>query len=159
MAKFNFSNDWRARFFRYAPLFLWIGVVLFASTSEGAMQNTSRLILPLLKFLFPNTPEEILTVYHGYIRKLAHLTEYAILAFWASRAFSTSTINLLQKYWFIFAFILVFWVASIDEYNQSFNPLRTSSIYDVLLDTLGGTIMIIFFSIYKKVHKRKFPAY
>jgi VanZ family protein len=155
MVKSDLPNKWRERFFRYAPLFLWIGVVLFASTTEGAMQNTSRFIIPLLKFLFPNTPEEILTVYHGYIRKLAHLTEYGILAFWASRAFSNSTLNYLRRFWLVFAWILVFLVASIDEYNQSFNALRTSSIYDVLLDVCGGSLMIIALKVYSvyRVHR------
>ncbi len=155
MVKSDLPNKWRGRIIRYAPLFLWIGVVLFASTTQGAMQNTSRFIRPLLVFLFPNAPEETLNIYHGYVRKLAHLTEYAILAFWASRAFSTSSVRFLQKFRFVFALALVISVASIDEYNQSFNSLRTGSIYDVLLDISGGTLMIIFFAIYKDRYKRK----
>lgn len=157
MANDSQKSSWRGRLIRYAPLFLWIGVVFFASTMQGSMQNTSRFIRPLLKFLFPDAPEETLIVYHGYIRKLAHLTEYAILAFWASRAFSTSSIKFLQKYWFIFSLALVLLIASIDEYNQSFNSQRTGSIYDVSLDALGGTLMIIFFVLYKISYKKKFP--
>jgi VanZ family protein len=149
------KSKWRRRIIRYAPLFLWIGVVLFASTSQGAMQNTSRFIRPLLVFLFPNAPEETLIIYHGYIRKLAHFTEYAILAFWASRAFSTSSIKFLQKFWFIFSLALVFLVASIDEYNQSFDVLRTGSIYDALLDVCGGLAMILILLFYKSVVKNR----
>lgn len=141
--------DWRGRFFRYAPLILWIGVILFASTTQGAMSNTSRIIRPLLMFLFPNAPEETLSVYHGYIRKAAHFTEYAVLAFFAARAFSTSTKKFLQKLWLLFAFAVVLIVASIDETNQSFNSARTGSIYDVLLDCSGGMAMIILFYIYR----------
>ena len=137
------KSIWRGRIYRYAPLFLWIAVVLFASTSEGAMQNTSRFIRPFLIFLFPNAPEETIAIYHGFIRKLAHLSEYAILAFWAVRAFSTSSVKILQKYRFMFSFGLVLVVATIDEYNQSFNSLRTGSIYDVLLDASGGLLMLI----------------
>ncbi len=108
------------------------------------MSNTSLIIRPLLHFLFPNTPEEIITQYHAYIRKLAHLMEYSILAFWASRALWNSHKFILRKYWYLFAFIIVAAIASIDEYNQSFDALRTSSIYDVLLDCTGGAVMIIF---------------
>jgi VanZ family protein len=114
------KSKWRGRVIRYAPLFLWIGIILFASTTQGAMSNTSRFIRPLLEFLFPDAPEEILIVYHGYIRKLAHLVEYAILAFWSSRAFWSSSVKLLQNFWFLFSLFLVFLVASIDEFNQSF---------------------------------------
>ena len=139
----------RGRFFRYAPLILWICVVLFASTTTASMSNTSRIIRPLLQFFFPNAPEETLIIYHGYIRKLAHLTEYGILAFFASRAFWNSSVRFLQKYWFSASFILVITIASIDEYNQSFNPARTGSVYDVLIDAFGATLVILMFYAYK----------
>ncbi len=132
--------------------------MLFASTSNGSMQNTSLIIRPLLVFIFPNAPEETITAYHGFIRKLAHLTEYGILAFWASRASSTSAVNFLRKFWFVFAFILIVLVASTDEYNQSFDSLRTSSIYDVLLDALGGFLMIVFFALYQRFYRKKYSA-
>ncbi len=154
MNKFNFTEKWSGRIIRYAPLFLWIGIILFASTTQGAMSNTSRFIRPLLEFLFPNAPEETLIFYHGYIRKFAHLSEYAILAFWACRAFWSSSVKFLQTYWFIFSLALVFLVASIDEYNQSFNTLRTGSFYDVWLDVSGGALMIILFTLYKHFYKR-----
>lgn len=148
------KSKWRGRVIRYAPLFLWIGIIFFASTTQGAMSNTSRFIRPLLEFLFPNAPEETLIFYHGYIRKFAHLSEYAILAFWACRAFWSSSVKFLQTYWFIFSLALVFLVASIDEYNQSFNTLRTGSFYDVWLDVSGGALMIILFTLYKHFYKR-----
>lgn len=106
------------------------------------MTQTSRFIRPLLEFLFPNTPEEILTVYHGYIRKLGHFTGYGILAFWAFRAFSSSRSDFLRKNWFPLALGLVALVAVIDETNQSFNAARTGSIYDVLLDCFGAITIL-----------------
>jgi VanZ family protein len=142
------NKIWHGRIFRFVPLLLWIGVILYASSDNGSMTQTSRFIRPLLEFLFPNSPEETLQIYHGYIRKLAHLTEYAILAFWASRAFWNSSKIILQKHWFFVAFGLVFLVASIDEFNQSFNSNRTGSVYDVLLDSLGGLIMLAILAVY-----------
>ena len=118
------------------------------------MANTSRFIRPLLEFLFPNSPEEILNIYHGYIRKLAHVTEYAMLAFWASRAFSTSKLKFLHRFRFLWAFVLVFLIASIDETNQSYIASRTGSIYDVLLDVSGGTAMILLFQSVSKYRSR-----
>jgi VanZ family protein len=142
------KTDWRWRIYRYAPLVLWAGLVLFLSTGQASMSNTSRFIRPFLEFLFPNAPEEILLSYHGYIRKLAHITEYAILAFWAFRAFKNSSIKLLHRFWFVFAFIMTFLVASIDETNQSYTASRTGSIYDVMLDASGGLMMVIVCSIF-----------
>lgn len=139
------KHERRERFFRYAPLVLWIGLILFLSTGQASMSNTSRFIRPLLEFLFPHAPEEILIVYHGYIRKLAHVAVYAVLAFWASRAFLSPSNEVLRRFWYFFAFLLVVGVASIDETNQSFVNSRTGSIYDVLLDAAGGAAMIVFF--------------
>ena len=144
------KSVWGGRFFRYIPLFLWIGIILFASTSYGASTRTSLIVRPLLHFLFPSASEETITIYHGFIRKLAHLTEYSILAFWASRAFWNSTKPLSHKYWYAFSFLIVVLVASVDEYNQSFDILRTSSIYDVLLDALGGAAMIGILLVFKR---------
>jgi VanZ family protein len=149
------KSKWRGRSVRYAPLVLWIGVIMFLSSGQGAMSNTSRFVRPLLIFLFPDAPEEILNVYHGYIRKLAHVAEYAMLAFWAARAFINSNQNFLRRSWFVGSFILVLAVASIDETNQSFLASRTGSIYDVLLDAAGGTAMILIFYLWTKYWRAK----
>ena len=155
MTKSSFQNlNWRGRIIRYAPLFLWIGVILFLSSSNGSMSRTSLFVRPLLEWLFPLATEETLQIYHGYVRKFAHFAEYAMLGFFASRAFRVSSVHILRKYWFVFALLIVALVASIDEYNQSFNVLRTGSIYDVLLDVSGGLTMILFLIIYKSFAKK-----
>ena len=148
------KSKWRGRIIRYAPLILWIGLIMFLSSGQGSMSNTSRFVRPLLEFLFPNAPGEILLVYHSYIRKLTHVAEYAILAFWAARAFISSKQNFLRRFWFVGSFILVFAVASIDETNQSFLNSRTGSIYDVLIDVSGGTAMILIFYLWIKYWRR-----
>ncbi len=63
------------------PLVIWMAVILGLGFGEASMSETSRFIRPLLIFLFPNAPEATIAVYHGLIRKSAHVTEYAILAF------------------------------------------------------------------------------
>ncbi len=140
-----------SRVVRYAPLIIWIALIFLASSTTGAMSNTSRVIRPLLIWLFPNAPEDVITTYHGYIRKSAHFIEYAILAFWASRAFWGSARELLGRYWYGIAFAVVLLTASLDEFNQSFNPLRTSSPYDVALDCVGGLTMIAVLVAYRRV--------
>lgn len=113
------------------------------------MSETSIFVRPILEFLFPNTPEGTLLIYHGFIRKAAHLAEYAILAFWAVRAFSGSAVDFLKNHSFICAVLLVTLVALIDETNQSFNPTRTGSPWDVLIDISGALLMISAIVIYK----------
>jgi len=149
------ANKWRGRIIRYAPLILWISVIFFASSTAGASKNTSIIIRPLLEWLFPQAPAATLDIYHGYIRKLAHFTEYAVLAFFASRAFWYSSRPILQKFWFVWAFLFVAFVASADEYNQSFNDARTGSIYDALIDVSGGLTMILIWYFILKIKQKR----
>jgi VanZ family protein len=128
---------------------LWVGLVLYLSTGQATMTQTSRIIRPLLEFLFPGTPEETLIVYHSHIRKFAHFAEYAVLAFWAQRAFRGSPGKFLRRFWFVWSFLLVVLVASIDETNQSYLASRTGSVDDVLLDASGGLTVIAAFALYR----------
>jgi hypothetical protein len=52
------KSKWRGRTIRYAPLFLWIGIILFCLDDTGRNVKTSRFVRPLLEFLFPNAHEE-----------------------------------------------------------------------------------------------------
>jgi len=133
-----FSKGWREWLWSFAPLFIWIAVILFLSSSFGSSSHTSMLIRPILNFLFPNAPEETLKLYHAYIRKAAHFTEYAVLGALAFRSFT----RLFNGPIYIWAFLLVMTVAIIDEFNQSFNAARTGSPYDVLIDCAGGIFAI-----------------
>jgi len=151
----NSTQKWRGRIIRYAPLILWISVIFFASSTAGASKNTSIIIRPLLEWLFPSAPAATLDAYHNFIRKLAHFTEYALLAFLASRAFWYSSITFLRRFWFVWAFLMVALVAGTDEYNQSFNPLRTGSFYDTLIDASGGLTMILILSFLWKIKQNR----
>src|SRR5215813_8703095 len=77
---------WPNRIKRYGPLIFWIGLIFFFSSGAASATETSRIIRPILVFLFPSASEETLRQYHFFIRKCAHLTEYALLAFWTIRA-------------------------------------------------------------------------
>jgi VanZ family protein len=128
----------RRRLWRYGPLVAWACFVLFASSASFSASNTSRIIRPLLLWLFPDISEASLASVHFLIRKASHFTEYAVLALLAARAFRTSHKEKLRQFWWLAAFALVACVALTDEYHQSFLPSRTGTIYDSLLDVAGG---------------------
>jgi len=133
-----------ARFLsRYLPLLLWLAFIAFASSDSFSAGNTSRIIGPLVLWLFPNTTPETLAVVHFITRKLAHLTEYAILGFLAARAFRSSPRPAIHTHWFLISFALIVTYALIDEYHQSFVPSRTASIYDSLIDIAGGLTALL----------------
>jgi VanZ family protein len=137
-----FSEKRRGRIIRYAPLFIWIGVIFYLSSSQGSFGHTSRFIRPLLEFLFPAASPETLALYHGYVRKFAHPAVYAVLGLAAAHAFAYSSKTLLNSFWHVSACTLVVIVAIFDEINQSYNPARTGSTWDVLLDSVGGGIAV-----------------
>ena len=127
-----------ARLWRYGPLLVWMGLIFFASTGNLSAPNTSRIIRPLLLWLFPSITEAALLQVHFLIRKTAHFTEYAVLALLAARAFLSSSQTLLRRRWWLASFALIASCALLDEYHQSFVSTRTGTIYDSFLDILGG---------------------
>jgi VanZ family protein len=127
----------------YLPLIAWLAFISFASSDEFNAGNTSRIIGPLIIWLFPNTSPETLAVVHFITRKIAHFTEYAILGFLAARAFRTSPQRRIKRRWFLICVALVVVYALLDEYHQSFVPSRTASIFDSMIDTAGGLTALL----------------
>ena len=117
--------------------------ISFASTGNFSAGNTSRIIGPLVLWLFPDTSPEALLAIHGVTRKIAHLTEYALLGILAARAFRGSRHEALREWWFVMSLVLVIVYALADEYHQSFVPSRTGTIYDSLIDMAGGLAALI----------------
>lgn len=158
MAK-ELSSKGRARawprVWRYGPLFLWMGFIFFASTGEFSAGNTSRIIGPLLRWLFPDISEEKLLLAHFITRKVAHFIEYAVLAWLAARALSTSSQRTLRRRWFSLSLLLVICYSLLDEYHQSLVPTRTGSIYDSLLDMSGGLAALLFYTFWRRKRKMK----
>src|SRR5437763_7726083 len=149
------GGEWRSRLWRYAPLVLWLGLIFFASTGEFSAENTSLIIGPLLHWLFPNISDERVNLVHFFVRKLAHFTEYAVLALLAVRAFSHSSHEAIRHHWFLLSLLLIALYALSDEFHQSFVMTRTASVYDSLIDTSGGLTALLLLA-YKR--KKRFHA-
>lgn len=147
-----------SRLWRYGPLLVWMAFIFFASTAQLSASNTSRIIRPLLLWLFPDISEETLSFLHFLVRKLAHLTEYAILGWLAARAFTTSSRSFLRRRWFLSAALLVIIYALSDELHQRFVPARTGSIYDSLIDIVGGLTALTVFYLWRRVKGREASA-
>lgn len=149
------ARAWRRRLWRYGPVLLWMAFIWFASTGEFSAANTSRIIGPLLLWLFPNSSPEEIARLHFLVRKAAHFTEYALLAFLAARALVASSRRALRHGWFIISLLLVVSYALLDEYHQSFVATRTSSIYDSLIDMSGGLSALLIYVLWRKRQTRR----
>jgi VanZ family protein len=130
------------RLSRYGPLVVWAALIFIGSTSLLSGSHTSALVRPVL-WLFPHASEATLALVHFLVRKAGHLTEYAILALFAARAFRTSSGEFLRARWFWVSLLFVVAYSLSDEFHQSFVPSRTASIYDSMIDSAGGLVALM----------------
>lgn len=74
------------------------------------------------------------------VRKLAHITEYAVLFILVRRAIDLSLPTKRKKSAFvnIFAFLIAFLYALSDEWHQSIVPGRSATFSDVCVDMCGA---------------------
>jgi len=118
-------------------------VILGLGSAEFGAAETSRYLLPLLRWLLPGRSGHIYYELMVLIRKTAHVTEYGLLGWLAFRAvwLSRSQQSALAQV-ALLALALAAAVAMADETRQSFLPSRTSSPWDVALDVSGALAAI-----------------
>jgi VanZ family protein len=130
------------RFVKYwMPAILWMALIFVGSTDILSAEHTSRFLVPFLRWINPQISCATLNLIQIIIRKLGHLTEYAILAALLWRALIGGT-RLRSKMSMLFAAVAVACAvfAASDEFHQSFIPSRTPSIHDVMIDICGALI-------------------
>lgn len=109
-------------------------------------EHTSRFLIPFLHWLKPDFSPEALAQVHFVLRKLGHVTEYAILAmlFWrALRRETDPQIKAILRLrsgqtLFLSVWILCAIFAGTDEFHQSFVPSRGAAWSDVMIDSAGA---------------------
>ncbi len=89
-----------------------------------------------MEFLLPWADAEEIGVAHAIVRKLAHVTEYAILALLTFRALDDPNRTLVRIG--LWTLVLCAAYAASDEFHQAFVGSRTGAPADVLLDTVGA---------------------
>ena len=120
---------------------LWLIVIAIESSAYLSANNTSRILYPVLHFLFRLDYDQFEHV-HFFIRKSGHVFGYGLLSILLFRAWRETLPMAGGARWtFRWANIAVLGtalVASLDEWHQSFIPTRTGSPWDVLLDSCAG---------------------
>jgi VanZ family protein len=129
-------------FFKYwLPLLAWLAVIFTASSDTKSFEHSSRILAPLLHWLFPQISDDTVHLIVLTARKCAHLIEYAVLALLLWRALRKPANNDPRPWnWreVKVALLVVFLYAAADEIHQIFVFSRTPRAHDVALDTLGG---------------------
>ncbi len=116
--------------FDVLPVLAWMAVIFALSTHAGSATHTDSFFNALLARFFPHLWRRLtlpeIDALHYYVRKTAHVTEYAILGVLMLRAFralyGALTRRLTLTAWAVCAFY-----AATDEFHQIFVPGRRKS--------------------------------
>ena len=121
-------------------LFIW-------SNSLQTADESSQVSLGVLSWFMPfferfGLPEE---VWHTLIRKLAHMTEFAIAGILWSGALSPAAGQPLRIRWMRrgLALVLCLATAVVDECIQLFVPGRSGELRDVCIDMAGSVLGVL----------------
>ena len=120
----------------------WTAVIWSVSSESFSAQATEHFFVPFLRWLEPAISWRTIRDIHSAIRKTAHLTEYAVLAALAFRAFRVS-LDVRLGYVGLLTLGVILAVAGLDELRQSWLPARTGSLTDVAVDLTGGAIGVV----------------
>ena len=132
---------------RYGPLIIWAALIFIGSTDLLSAANTGGVLVRPVLWLFPHASERTVAIYQFAARKAGHLTEYFVFGLLCARVFRTSSRKLLRQRWFWASLLLVVAYALSDEFHQSFYPSRTASIYDSMIDSVGGLAALVLLAI------------
>jgi VanZ family protein len=125
----------------WLPVIIWMFVIFSASGDRKSADRSSRIIAPLVRWIYPDISAETLDVIVLLVRKCAHLAEYAVLALLFWRAVRKPVKNDPRPWSWPPAGMAILFVAlyaASDEWHQSFVPSREGRISDVLIDTIGA---------------------
>jgi len=128
----------RNRIVPWIPVMLWIGVIVGLGSNPFQHEETSRLLRPLLRWLFPDWSHGQIAAAHALVRRSAHVVEYAIAAVLTYNALIRTLPTPSGVRLALGTLAVVALVAAGDELRQMVLPDRTGSLVDVGLDLLGG---------------------
>jgi len=128
---------------------LWLGLIAVESTDWLSAANTSRILYPIFHFLF-GVDRVHFAVWDYCLRKVGHFTGYFALSmlFFGSWRATLSQGRRWSVLWAALAFFMTGFVASLDEFHQTFIASRTGSIHDVFLDSCGAMLAQVLIALF-----------
>ncbi len=139
---------------------LWVCVIFSFSLQPAEVSSDTSMgfVSKVLGFFLPRVMEYIegmsqgqLDVFHHFVRKCAHFTEYLILGVMSA---VTGIAWNVRKY-FRTSILFCVGIASVDEVIQLFVDGRAGRIQDVVLDGVGAAAGICFICFICSVKKSK----
>jgi VanZ family protein len=125
----------------WLPVVLWMTLIFGFSSDSHSFQRSSRILEPLLRWLFPGMGPDARDEIVFLARKCAHLTVYAVLALLVWRA-RRKPVRRDPRPWSWreagVALLVAGLYAATDEFHQTFVPNRDGCVRDVLIDSCGA---------------------
>ena len=127
------------------PAAVWIGLIAFESTDLFSARNTGSVLYTLLTRLFGEFDLYDFLVFHHYLRKTGHVVGYGMLSLLLLRGWRATFGQGQALLWrtALLSWLGTAFVASMDEWHQSFIPSRTGTWRDAVLDSMAGLVFLL----------------
>ncbi|WP_255375592.1 VanZ family protein [Erysipelatoclostridium sp. An173] len=126
-------------------MIIWMIFIFIMSNTNGNDSSSQSNFFANIILQFINIDKETLTF---LIRKLAHMSEYAILALFTYYALIKIAFN--KRIIFQITFLISFLYACSDEFHQLFISGRSGQFTDIIIDSTGCLIMLLFLYLWQK---------
>lgn len=132
----------RKTLLRHGPMVLLMVAIFIVSSDLGSADNTRPVLASIVRRFLPWLAQQMtpgmIDVTDFIIRKIAHVTEYAVLCLLVSRSVGVKVTASIRER-LVPAGISSLYALS-DEFHQSFVPSRGATYTDVMWDTLGAIL-------------------
>jgi VanZ family protein len=127
------------------PAVAWVGIITIESTDLFSSRNTGSVLYTLLTHLFGTLDFHKFDIFHHYLRKTGHVVGYGMLGLLLLRGWrATLDQNRTQLgRTAILSWLGTAFVASMDEWHQSYIPSRTGTWKDAVLDSVAGLVFLL----------------
>ena len=129
----------------------WAALIFYFSTRTFSPDFTQGVLASAFHLLHIHVSPRTFRILHAILRKLAHLTEYAIFAFLLYGSPSEKGQGIWRPRRAVFCILAAAAYSLTDEFHQLFVPGRHGSLLDCGLDTLGAALAMLLHYTYNQV--------
>ncbi len=127
------------------------------STQFFSGEHTGHVIIPILRWLFPSATLHTLRLLHFGIRKAAHITEFGVFSIAVFHGVRGERYG-WRPHWALITLLIAVSYAGLDEWHQSFVPMREARFRDVLIDSTGALLAQALVWGYARLHRNSLPS-
>ncbi len=139
----------------------WAGLIFYLSTSGFGASFTRWLLYVILDLLRITVSPQTFELLHVGLRKLAHLTEYAVFSLLIYAGFLETADFEWRPHLALRSIVIAGLYSLTDEYHQSFVVGRTASLVDCGIDTIGAslaTLVVLGWDRWRQTSRRRKAA-